>query len=62
MLRIYVSVWMVFVMQITSFPIEILIYDDASGDGTQNIIEEYQKKYPDIINQYIKLRINIQKV
>ena len=30
-----------FVMQITSFPIEILIYDDASGDGTQNIIEEY---------------------
>ena len=39
-----------FVMQITSFPIEILIYDDASGDGTQNIIEEYQKKYPDIIN------------
>ena len=50
-----------FVMQITSFPIEILIYDDASGDGTQNIIEEYQKKYPDIIkpiyqteNQYSK--------
>ena len=29
-----------FVMQKTSFPIEILIYDDASEDGTQDIIRE----------------------
>ena len=38
-----------FVMQKTSFPIEILIYDDASEDGTQDIIREYERKYPDLI-------------
>ena len=38
-----------FVMQKTSFPIEILIYDDASEDGTQDIIHEYERKYPDLI-------------
>lgn len=50
-----------FVMQKTSFPIEILIYDDASEDGTQDIIREYERKYPDLIkpiyqteNQYSK--------
>lgn len=50
-----------FVMQKTSFPIEILIYDDASEDGTQDIIHEYERKYPDLIkpvyqteNQYSK--------
>ena len=48
-------------MQKINFPIEILIYDDASTDGTQGIIREYEKKYPDIIkpiyqkeNQYSK--------
>lgn len=50
-----------FMMQKINFPIEILIYDDASTDGTQGIIREYEKKYPDIIkpiyqkeNQYSK--------
>lgn len=50
-----------FVMQKTSFPIEVLIHDDASTDGTQDIIREYADKYPDIIipiyqtvNQYSK--------
>ena len=37
-----------FVMQQTTFPYEVLIYDDASTDGTQVIIKEYAKKYPDI--------------
>ncbi|MBN1186218.1 MAG: glycosyltransferase [Bacteroidales bacterium] len=52
-----------FRMQITNFPIEILIHDDASTDGTAKIIMEYEKKYPDIIkpiyqkeNQYSQLR------
>lgn len=50
-----------FVMQKTNFPIEILIHDDASTDRTQDIIREYEAKYPNIIkpiyqkeNQYSK--------
>lgn len=50
-----------FVMQKTNFPFEVLIHDDASTDGTQDIIREYEAKYPDIIkpiyqkeNQYSK--------
>jgi glycosyltransferase involved in cell wall biosynthesis len=38
-----------FLIQKTTFPIEILIHDDASTDGTTEIIKEYEKKYPDII-------------
>ena len=50
-----------FLMQKTTFPIEILIHDDASTDKTADIIREYEKKHPDIIksiyqkeNQYSK--------
>lgn len=50
-----------FLMQKTDFPFEILIHDDASTDGTADIIREYETKYPDIIkpiyqteNQYSK--------
>ena len=34
-----------FVLQKTTFPIEVLIHDDASTDETANIIREYEKKY-----------------
>ena len=50
-----------FVMQQTNFPFEVLIHDDASTDGTADIIREYEAKFPDIIkpiyqteNQYSK--------
>jgi len=50
-----------FLMQKTTFPIEILIHDDASTDKTAEIIHEYEVQYPDIIkpiyqkkNQYSK--------
>jgi len=39
-----------FIAQKTDFPIEVIIHDDASTDGTADIIREYEKKYPDIIN------------
>ena len=38
-----------FLMQKTNFKFEILIHDDASNDGTTEIIKEYEQKYPDII-------------
>ena len=35
-----------FLSQRTDFPYEILINDDASTDGTADIIREYEQKYP----------------
>ena len=50
-----------FLMQKTTFAFEVLIHDDASTDGTVNIIKEFAEKYPAIIkplyqteNQYSK--------
>ena len=38
-----------FAMQETQFPFEVIVHDDASTDGTANIIKKYEKKYPDLI-------------
>lgn len=38
-----------FMMQHTNFKFEVLIHDDASTDGSVDIIREYEKKYPDIV-------------
>lgn len=55
------------VTQKTNFHFELVIHDDASTDGSNQIILNYQKKYPNIIkpiiqkeNQYSK-GINISK-
>lgn len=39
--------------QETDFPFEIVIGDDCSTDGTQDIIKRFQKQYPDIIRTVI---------
>lgn len=38
-----------FVMQVTDFKYEVLVHDDASTDGTADIVREYAAKYPDLI-------------
>jgi glycosyltransferase involved in cell wall biosynthesis len=50
-----------FLMQETTFRVEILIHDDASTDNTANIIRAYEARYPHLIkpiyqteNQYSK--------
>ncbi len=50
-----------FLAQKTDFPIEILIHDDASSDGTQTIVRQYAEQYPNVFfpiyeteNQYTR--------
>lgn len=56
-----------FLLQKTTFPIEIIIHDDASQDGTSDIIREYEILHPGIFtpiyqieNQFSK-RVDIGK-
>lgn len=58
-----------FVMQKTTFPIEVLVHDDASTDHSVDIIREYTEKYPDIFkpifeseNLYSKRDNSLSKV
>lgn len=55
-----------FLSQDTDFSYEVLIHDDASTDGTADIIREYARQYPEIIkpilqteNQYAKGLTNV---
>lgn len=50
-----------FLMQQTSFRIEILIHDDASTDGTDKIIRQYAEKYPDTIFPLFEVENQLSK-
>ena len=39
-------------MQKTTFPVQVLIHDDASTDSTSKIIQDYVLKYPKLIKYY----------
>ena len=50
-----------FLSQQTSFPFEVLVYDDASQDATPQIIQEYVDKYPDIFKATLYTENNFKK-
>lgn len=43
-----------FMMQKCDFDFEVLIHDDASTDGSQEIIKEYQERFPNVINPILQ--------
>jgi glycosyltransferase involved in cell wall biosynthesis len=43
-------------IQKVDFPIELIIADDFSTDGTRDILVEYQEKYPDFIRLVLQER------
>lgn len=47
--------------QKTTFKYEILIHDDASTDKTQDIIRDYQSKYPEVIKPILQTENQFSK-
>lgn len=43
-----------FLIQETDFPIEVMVHDDASTDGTQALIRRYAERYPRIIRAVLQ--------
>jgi glycosyltransferase involved in cell wall biosynthesis len=50
-----------FLMQETTFPVEIFIHDDASTDGTADIVKEYAKRYPKLFWTIIQKKNQFSK-
>jgi glycosyltransferase involved in cell wall biosynthesis len=52
-----------FLMQETTFPVEIIIHDDASLDKNVNLIKQYKIQYPKIIKTIFRKRnLNSQNI
>lgn len=50
-----------FVSQITTFPYEVFVHDDASTDNTALIIREYESKYPHLFRVVYESENHYQK-
>lgn len=50
-----------FLKQKTNFDYEIIIHDDASSDGTQDVLIEYKDKYPDLFTLILEDENQVSK-
>ena len=50
-----------FLMQETNFPVEIIVHDDASTDGTADIVREYEAKYPNLFKTILQHENQLSK-
>jgi glycosyltransferase involved in cell wall biosynthesis len=50
-----------FLMQETTFPVVIFIHDDASTDGTDEIIREYARRYPHLFQVSLQKENQFEK-
>lgn len=41
-------------IQKTTFPVHIVVFEDCSTDNTQTILKEYKQKYPDLFTLYLQ--------